>query len=60
MTESHFMRDMVAAASGPAIGILGNAIFSDPNLKTASLAFGAVTAFIVCLSKAIDLYRKFK
>lgn len=60
MTESHFMRDMLAAASGPAIGILGNAIFSDPNLKTASLAFGAVTAFIVCMSKAIDLYRKFK
>jgi len=54
------MRDMVAAASGPVIGILGNAVFSDPNLKTASLAFGAVTAFIVCLSKAIDLYRKFK
>ena len=60
MTESHFMRDMLAAATGPAIGIIGNAIFSDPNLKTASLAFGAVTAFIVCLSKAIDLYRKFK
>ncbi len=54
------MRDMLAAASGPAIGIIGNAVFSDPNLKTASLAFGAVTAFIVCLSKAIDLYRKFK
>ena len=60
MTESHFMRDMLAAATGPAIGIIGNAVFSDPNLKTASLAFGAVTAFIVCLSKAIDLYRKFK
>ena len=60
MSESHFMRDMFAASSGPFIGILGNAIFSDPNLKTASLAFGAVTAFLVCLSKAIDLYRKFK
>jgi hypothetical protein len=51
---------MFAAASGPVIGILGNAVFSDPNLKTASLAFGAVAAFIVCLSKVIDLYRKFK
>ena len=60
MTESHFMRDMLAAATGPAIGIIGNAIFSDPNLKTASLAFGAVTAFFICLSKAVDLYRKFK
>lgn len=54
------MRDMFAAASGPVIGILGNAIFSDPNLKTASLALGAVTALLVCLAKAIDLYRKFK
>lgn len=60
MTESHFMRDMFAAASGPFIGILGNAIFSDPNLKTASLALGAITALLVCLAKAIDLYRKIK
>lgn len=60
MTESHFMRDMFAAASGPVIGILGNAVFSDPNLKTASLALGAVTALLVCLAKAIELYRKIK
>lgn len=45
---------------GPAIGILGSAVFSDPNLKTASLAFGAIAALLACVAKAIDIYKKLK
>ena len=61
MTDHHtFLRDISIGVGGPIIGILGNAIFSDTNLKTASLALGAVTALLVCLAKAIDLYRKIK
>ena len=39
---------------------MGNAMFSDPNLKTASLALGAFAAFLTCVVKLIDLYQKFK
>lgn len=60
MTDSHFIRDISVGVGGPAIGILGSAVFSDPNLKTASLAFGAIAALLACIAKTIDIYKKLK
>ena len=60
MTDSHFIRDISVGVGGPAIGILGSAVFSDPNLKTASLVLGAIAALLTCLVKAVELYRKLK
>jgi len=61
MTDHHaFIRDISIVVGGPAIGILGNAVFSDPNLKTVSLALGALAALLTCAVKAVELYRKFK
>jgi hypothetical protein len=61
MTDHHaFIRDISIGVGGPAIGILGNAVFSDPNLKTASLALGAFAALLTCAVKAVELYRKLK
>jgi hypothetical protein len=61
MTDHHaFIRDISIGVGGPAIGILGNAVFTDPNLKTASLALGAFAALLTCAVKAVELYRKFK
>ena len=58
MTDSHFIRDISVGVGGPAIGILGSAVFSDPNLKTASLACGAIAALLACIAKSIDIYKK--
>ena len=61
MTDHHtFIRDISIGVGGPAIGILGNAVFSDPHLKTASLALGAFAALLTCAVKAVELYRKLK
>jgi len=61
MTDHHaFIRDISIGVGGPIIGILGNAVFSDPHLKTASLALGAFAALLTCAVKAVELYRKFK
>ena len=61
MTDHHaFLRDISIGVGGPAIGILGNAVFSDPHLKTASLALGAFAALLTCAVKAVELYRKLK
>ena len=61
MTDHHaFIRDISIGVGGPVIGIMGNAMFSDPNLKTASLALGAFAAFLTCVVKLVDLYQKFK
>ena len=61
MTDHHaFLRDISIGVGGPAIGILGNAVFTDPNLKTASLALGAFAALLTCAVKAVELYRKLK
>ena len=61
MTDHHaFIRDISIGVGGPVIGIMGNAMFSDPNLKTASLALGAFAAFLTCVVKAVELYRKLK
>jgi len=61
MTDHHaFIRDISIGVGGPAIGILGNAVFSDPHLKTASLALGAIAALLTCAVKAVELYRKLK
>jgi hypothetical protein len=61
MTDHHaFLRDISIGVGGPIIGILGNAVFSDPHLKTASLALGAFAALLTCAVKALELYRKFK
>jgi hypothetical protein len=61
MTDHHaFIRDISIGVGGPAIGILGNAVLSDPNLKTASLALGAFAALLTCAVKAVELYRKLK
>ena len=61
MTDHHaFIRDISIGVGGPAIGILGNAVFSDPHLKTASLALGAFAALLTCVVKLVDLYQKFK
>lgn len=60
MTDSHFLRDISVAASGPLIGIVGSTMFSDPNLKKASLVLGVIAAFLACVAKSIDIYNKFK
>jgi hypothetical protein len=61
MTDHHaFIRDISIGVGGPIIGILGNAVFSDPHLKTASLALGAFAALLTCAVKAVELYRKLK
>jgi hypothetical protein len=61
MTDHHtFFRDISIGVGGPIIGILGNAVFSDPHLKTASLALGAFAALLTCAVKALELYRKLK
>jgi hypothetical protein len=61
MTDHHaFIRDISIGVGGPIIGILGNAVFSDPNLKTTSLALGALAALLTCAVKAVELYRKLK
>ena len=61
MTDHHaFIRDISIGVGGPIIGIPGNAVFSDPHLKTASLALGAFAALLTCAVKAVELYRKFK
>jgi hypothetical protein len=61
MADHHaFIRDISIGVGGPAIGILGNAVFTDPNLKTASLALGAFAALLTCAVKAVELYRKLK
>jgi hypothetical protein len=61
MTDHHaFIRDISIGVGGPIIGILGNAVFTDPNLKTASLALGAFAALLTCAVKAVELYRKLK
>jgi hypothetical protein len=61
MTDHHaFIRDISIGVGGPIIGILGNAVLSDPHLKTASLALGAFAALLTCAVKALELYRKLK
>jgi hypothetical protein len=61
MTDHHaFIRDISIGVGGPIIGILGNAVLSDPHLKTASLALGAFAALLTCAVKAVELYRKLK
>jgi len=61
MTGHHaFIRDISIGVGGPIIGILGNAVFSDPHLKTASLALGAFAALLTCVVKIVELYRKLK
>jgi len=61
MTDHHtFFRDISIGVGGPIIGILGNAVLSDPHLKTASLGLGALAALLTCAVKALELYRKFK
>ena len=61
MTDHHaFIRDISIGVGGPIIGILGNAVFSDPHLKTASLALGAFAALLTCAVKIVELYRKLK
>jgi hypothetical protein len=61
MTDHHaFIRDISIGVGGPIIGILGNAVLSDPHLKTASLGLGALAALLTCAVKALELYRKFK
>jgi len=61
MTDHHaFIRDISIGVGGPVIGIMGNAMFSDPNLKTISLALGALAALLTCAVKAVELYRKLK
>ena len=61
MTDHHaFLRDISIGVGGPIIGILGNAVLSDPHLKTASLALGALAALLTCAVKAVELYRKLK
>jgi hypothetical protein len=61
MTDHHaFIRDISIGVGGPIIGILGNAVLSDPHLKTASLALGALAALLTCAVKALELYRKLK
>jgi hypothetical protein len=61
MTDHHtFFRDISIGVGGPIIGILGNAVLSDPHLKTASLGLGALAALLTCAVKALELYRKLK
>jgi hypothetical protein len=61
MTDHHtFFRDISIGVGGPIIGILGNAVLTDPHLKTASLGLGALAALLTCAVKALELYRKLK
>jgi len=61
MTDHHtFFRDILIGVGGPIIGILGNAVLTDPHLKTASLGLGALAALLTCAVKALELYRKLK
>jgi hypothetical protein len=61
MTDHHtFLRDISIGVGGPIIGILGNAVLTDPHLKTASLGLGALAALLTCAVKALELYRKLK
>ena len=61
MTGHHaFVRDISIGVGGPVLGLLGNAIFSEPNLKGASLALGALAALLTCVVKSIELYKKLK
>ena len=61
MTDHHaFVRDISIGVGGPIIGILGNAVLTDPHLKTASLGLGALAALLTCAVKALELYRKLK
>ena len=61
MTDHHtFLRDISIGVGGPIIGILGNAVLTDPHLKTASLGLGALAALLTCAVKAVELYRKLK
>jgi len=61
MTDHHtFFRDISIGVGGPIIGILGNAVLTDPQLKTASLGLGAIAALLTCAVKALELYRKLK
>ena len=61
MTDRHtFFRDISIGVGGPIIGILGNAVLTDPHLKTASLGLGALAALLTCAVKALELYRKLK
>lgn len=61
MTDHHtFFRDISIGVGGPIIGILGNAVLTDPHLKTASLGLGAFAALLTCAVKTVELYRKLK
>jgi hypothetical protein len=61
MTDHHtFFRDISIGVGGPIIGILGNAVLTDPHLKTASLGLGAFAALLTCVVKIVELYRKLK
>ena len=61
MTDHHtFFRDISIGVGGPIIGILGNAVLTDPHLKTASLGLGALAALLTCAVKVLELYRKLK
>jgi hypothetical protein len=61
MTDHHtFFRDISIGVGGPIIGILGNAVLSDPYLKTASLGLGAFAALLTCVVKIVELYQKFR
>ena len=61
MTDHHtFFRDISIGVGGPIIGILGNAVLTDPHLKTASLGLGALAALLTCAVRALELYRKLK
>ena len=61
MTDHHtFFRDISIGVGGPIIGILGNAVLTEPHLKTASLGLGALAALLTCAVKALELYRKLK
>ena len=60
MSDSHFFRYISVGVGGPIIGLLGNEIFSEPNLKAASLSLGALAALLTCVVKSIELYRKLK
>ena len=55
-----FVRDISIGVGGPVLGLLGNAIFSEPNLKGASLALGALAALLTCVVKAMELDKKLK
>ena len=60
MSDSHFFRYIYVGVGGPIIGLLGSAVFSEPNLKVASIALGTLAALLTCVVKSIELYRKLK